>query len=131
MNKKKSMANKRFNATYEKGNSKIRVTVEVVTWSDDDVFHYYSPALDLVGYGYSDQEAKESFETVFSEFVDYTHSKGTIYDELERLGWTVNKRKKRVQPPSKEELMDDNEDYRNLMKRDDIRTLTKSELLAV
>ena len=54
---------------------------------------------------------------VLEEFVKYTDNKKTIYKELERLGWTVNKRKKRVHPPDSEQLLEDNETFRELSNR--------------
>lgn len=124
------MANKHYNASYNKGNAKIHVNLDVITWQEEGVFYYFSPALDLIGYGQSDEEAQQSFEIMLAEFVDYTHNKRTMFDELERLGWTVNKRKKRMQPPNQEELLQDNEEYRNLMNRQDIKTTVKSEVVA-
>lgn len=125
------MANKRLSATYAKGNQKIDISVEVLTWSEDGISYYYSPALDLVGYGTNDQEARQSFETFLDEFVDYTHAKRTIFDELERLGWKVNRRKRRFQPPDKSELIEDNDEYRQLISRSDISPVSRQHSFAI
>lgn len=125
------MANKHYDATYSKGNAKITVKLDVITWEEDNIFFYFSPALDIVGYGQSDSDARESFEHIMGEFVSYTHNKGTLFDELERLGWAVNKKKKRMLPPNTEDLLQDNEEYRNLMSRQDIQTTVREELVAL
>lgn len=120
------MANKRFNATYEKLNAKINVQSDVFTWVEDGTHFYFAPALDIVGYGESDVEAKNSFEIVLQEFIEYTHNKKTLFDELERLGWTTNKKKKRALPPTTEQLKNDNEDFKFLLKRNDVKSHTRS-----
>lgn len=116
------MANKRFNATYESGNAKINVEAEVFTWVEDNIHYYFSPALDIVGYGINDQEAQQSFEYTLKDFIEYTHNKRTLFDELERLGWTTNKKKKRAHPPTTTQLMDDNEEFRDLLQRPDVQS---------
>ncbi len=116
------MANKRFDATYESGRDKINVEAEVFSWVEDNIFYYFCPALDIIGYGISDQEAQRSFEDVLKAFIEYTHNKRTLFDELERLGWTTNKKKKRAHPPTKEQLLDDNEEFRHILQRDDVKS---------
>ena len=71
-------------------------------------------------YGLTKEEARESFETVLEEFVKYTHNKKTIFQELENLGWAVNKRKKRVVSPDFEDLLSENEHFRHLYKSKDL-----------
>ncbi|MGM1428080.1 hypothetical protein [Sphingobacterium lactis] len=120
------MANKRFNATYEKIDARIKVQSDVFTWTEDGMHFYFAPALDLVGYGENDIEAQNSFELVLKEFIEYTHNKKTLFDELERLGWTINKKKKRALPPTTEQLIDDNEDFKRLLQRNDIKSHSRS-----
>ena len=102
-------------ATLTHGNYVFNISLSILVWEDDGIHYIYSPALDLTGYGTSSVEAQESFEIMLDEFVRYTENKKTIYQELERLGWTVNKKKKRVHPPEKEQMLQDNETYRNLI----------------
>jgi hypothetical protein len=42
--------------------------------------------------------------------------KKKIVDELERLGWTTNKKKKRLRAIKKSQLLKDNETYKDLVK---------------
>lgn len=114
------MDKKQANAKYSDGKNNIEFNLSIFLWEEDSVTYAYSPALDLTGYGLSKEEAKESFETVLHEFIKYTHNKKTIFQELENLGWAVNKRKKRVVSPDFEDLLSDNEHFRHLYKSKDL-----------
>lgn len=63
-------------------------------WEEEGIHFVFAPALDLTGYGNSEEEAKRSFEVTLAEFLQYTNNKQTFYDELEHLGWSVNRKKK-------------------------------------
>ncbi|MDH5379836.1 MAG: hypothetical protein OEW75_03230 [Cyclobacteriaceae bacterium] len=101
------------------GNSNVEVTVGLTLyrWDEDGVYYVYSPALDLYGYGNTPVDATNSWEITFEEFIKYTHNKGTIFDELEKLGWTVNRKKKRVRAPEVEEMENNNLDFKNILKK--------------
>ncbi len=110
----------RINAIYDRGDKKIDIVLSLLYWIEDGVHFFYAPALDLTGYGNSEAEARKSLEITLHEFVDYTDNKKTIYAELERLGWTTNKRKRRVSAPSEEDLLAENETYHELANRPDV-----------
>jgi len=114
------MDRKRANAKFSDKGKNVELSVSIFLWDEDSIFYVYSPALDLTGYGQTKEEAKESFETVLSEFIKYTHNKKTIFQELENLGWAVNKRKKRVISPDFEDLLSENEHFRSLYKSKDL-----------
>jgi len=101
-------------ATFNRGDHLINIELQILMFVEEGVHFVYSPALDLTGYGTTGKEAMKSFSVVLEEFVKYTENKKTVYKELMRLGWTVNQRKKRVHPPLEEELLEDNETYRDL-----------------
>jgi len=110
------MDKKRARAKYSDGNKEVEVSISIFLWEEESIFYVYSPALDLTGYGLSEEEARKSFETVLHEFIVYTHNKKTIFSELEKLGWAVNKRKKRVISPDFEDLLSENEHFKHLYK---------------
>jgi hypothetical protein len=112
---------KGFRGTYTDGGSIFDANVVVLFWEESGVHYAYSPALDMTGYGKSEQDAKHSFEITMKEFVEYTHHKKTLFKELQRLGWTVNVKKKRAKHPSDAELLADNETYRELKERPNVR----------
>lgn len=114
------MDKKHANAKYTDGRRKVEFNVSIFLWEEESIFYVYSPALDLTGYGKSKEEARESFETVMNEFVKYTHNKKTIFQELENLGWAVNKRKKRVVSPDFEDMLSENEHFKHLYKSKDL-----------
>lgn len=74
----------------------------------------YCPALDLTGYGNSAEEAKKSFETIIEEYIRYTHTKKTIFEDLEKLGWATNKRTRRVVSPDFENFLSENDQFKEL-----------------
>lgn len=110
------MAKHNLHAQYKVEKHRVDIQLDIITWSEDKISYHYAPALDLTGYGNTSEQAAESFKIQLEEFVQYTLNKKTIYDELERLGWTVNKKKKRVVAPAEAELLADNETYRDLIK---------------
>ena len=110
------MDKKRVNAKYSDNKKDVVFEVSIFLWEEDAVFYVYSPALDLTGYGLTKKEARESFETVLHEFIVYTHNKETIFTELEKLGWAVNKRKRRFVSPEMEDMLTDNEHFKQLYK---------------
>lgn len=49
---------------------------------EDDNFIAYSPALDLSGYGKTEEDARNSFNIVLKEYFDYAINEGTLYEDL-------------------------------------------------
>jgi hypothetical protein len=108
------MAKAKFTGTYNTKYYRVDVGLNMLIWEADGIFYCYSPALDLTGYGKTKEDAKQSFEDTMDEFITYAHNKRTIFDELEKLGWTVNKKKRRVSAPSEQQMLEDNETYKEL-----------------
>lgn len=69
--------------------SKIRFNLPVIMFREEDVYFYYTPALDLTGYGKTEEEAKNSFQETLGQFLDYTTHKKTLLSELKKLSWNV------------------------------------------
>lgn len=124
------MAKAHFQGTFSSGKYEVSVGLSLYIWEEDNFTFVYSPALDVTGYGENEIEAKKSFEITLGEFVSYTHNKNTIFDELERLGWTVNRKKKRVHAPNIEELKSDNETFKDLLKKTNVRSENRDVQLA-
>ena len=94
----------------EKGS--VRVNVAVISFKEEDAQIIYCPALDLSGSGNTASQAKESFATVVSEYLNYTTHKGTLWADLRKLGWKIKKNnKKPAAPPSMSELLENNEEF--------------------
>ena len=73
----------------------INVQVDVIEYEDDGIFYAYSPALDLIGYGISLVEARQSWETILQEYFTYTMNKKTLTKDLLHRGWIVRKGNKK------------------------------------
>ena len=74
------------------GKNKITVDLFVIQFEDNGCPVAYCPALNVYGYGNSEEEARRSFELCLSEFFDYTTTKHTLIRELESLGWKIHNR---------------------------------------
>ena len=109
------MAKKFVEAKYDDGKHIVKIGLTLILWKENDIYFQYAPQLDLTGYGKSTNEAQSSFELTLNDFINYTLNKNTLYDELERLGWTTNKSKKRLRAPEEEQLLEDNETYKDLL----------------
>jgi hypothetical protein len=69
------------------------VELAVIEFKENGLYFVYSPALDITGYGKTKSEAKASYRLTVEEFLRYTYNKRTLVKELERLGWSVSKKK--------------------------------------
>ena len=78
---------------YRDGHNWINVKLSLIEFEEEGLHFIYSPALDLTGYGKTEAAAKESYNLAMEEFLKYTSNKETILQELERLGWTISKKK--------------------------------------
>ncbi len=83
---------------YRDGHNWINVKLSLIEFEEDGLYFVYSPALDLTGYGTTEEKAKESYNLAMEEFIKYTANKETAFMELERLGWTISKQKKVTAP---------------------------------
>jgi hypothetical protein len=72
----------------------IDVEVAIIEFKEDGLHFFYSPALDITGYGKTKTEARDSYNLTVEEFMKYTYNKQTLLKELERLGWTISKKNK-------------------------------------
>ena len=110
------MANYKVNAQFREHGIPIETNLNLVSFQEDGTYIVYSAALDMSGYGKTEQEAIESFKLALEEFVRYTMAKNTIFKELERLGWKVSgKERKTAQPPSFETLQEKNPVFKHMI----------------
>jgi hypothetical protein len=105
-------------------NKQVDVDILIITFVEDGLFYYYAPQLDIYGYGQTETEAKESFETTLHEFFRYTLNKGTLNNELIRLGWKIRKNKLRITAPDFSELARQNTEFQNII---NTRPFTKKQ----
>lgn len=96
---------------------KYHVGLALVEFEEENVTIIYSPALDLSGYGYSQEEARHSFSEALSEFFRYTTNKKTLDLVLKELGWVIrgSKSKPRYNPPKDSDLVFSNPLYNEIV----------------
>lgn len=80
----------------------IAVCLDIVSYSEDGCRIIYCPALDLSGYGRTEDAAQESFMVTLHEFLDYTLEHGTLRQVMEGLGWTVGEQGAVASPTMRE-----------------------------
>lgn len=99
----------------KKKNGEYNIKVSVVQFQEDNVVVVYCPALDLSGYGYSDDEARQSFKTVLLEFIRYASNKGTLDDDLTAHGWRkLTTKGVSMVPPAMTDLLSSNENFNKI-----------------
>ena len=92
-NLKSILKNRNMNKLGYKGNfsnpeATLEMDLALVSYVDDDNMHYiYCPALDLTGYGHTEQEAKNSFEQTLKLYLSYTLNKQTLFADMKAHGW--------------------------------------------
>lgn len=104
--------------------------IPIFRWVEDGIHFFYSPALDLSGYGNTAHEAQQSFEYNLEEFVKYISHKGVAHQELTRLGWKVNKNKKKFAAPESGFFQEQNESYQEIINKPGVTRESRSVALA-
>jgi len=88
---------------FQNNDSKVDFNMPVIIFQEDGFYFFYSPLLDLTGYGKTEDEARGSFEETLGQFFDYTTHKRTLSSELKKLGWKVTK--KSLKSPTLKEML--------------------------
>lgn len=97
--------------TFKNQKNEVDVNLSLISFEEDGSFIIYCPALDVSGYGYTEEEARESFTTSLASFFQYTMNKKTFVQELTRLGWRVKNLHKIMSPPEMTHLLSENENF--------------------
>jgi hypothetical protein len=95
----------------------FHVGLSLIEFKEDDVTIIYSPALNLSGYGYTPEEAKNSFNIALHEFFRYTTTKKTFDKVLKELGWKIkgSNKKPKIEAPLNSELIAKNPLYNEII----------------
>ncbi len=100
----------------------MSVKLDVYIFREDNVSIAYSPALDLCGSGYNDDEAKESFHITVTEYLNFGISHKTLVADLRSHGWKVRSLSQRkMTSPSLETLLQTNDTFRDILENKDYR----------
>ena len=69
------MKAQQFNGSYPmKEGTGISVSLAVILYEEDKIYYAYCAALDILGYGNSEEEARRSFEIMLEEILKYAIS---------------------------------------------------------
>ncbi len=110
--------------SWKNGYQEIKCKLPLIIFEEESNHIFYCPALDLSGYGATEEEASHSFNEVLSEYFRYTTHKGTLAKDLKRLGWTLRKSlKKKPIPPTLGKLLETNEDFSRIFNNHDFRKI--------
>ena len=107
-------------------NGNISVTLDVYVFMDGDSYIAYSPALDLSGYGDSEDAAKESFSIVMDEYISYGVSRRTLVKDLRAHGWKVKSlRQHKMSAPSFDMLLRSNDTFKDILENKEYRKVAE------
>lgn len=106
-----------LNASFKNRNTGIEAKLSLFSFEEDGMHVIFSPALDLFGYGKTDQEAKDSFLVALEEFITYTTNKKTLFKELQRLGWDIkgSKQHRKIKSPDLVKMASENKELSDLL----------------
>lgn len=111
------MSNLHLTANVGANGGKFHIGLSLVEFNENGVVIIYSPALDLSGYGDTEEDAKQSFEEALQEFIRYTTNKKTFDAALKALGWSVlgSKKKPKYSPPKDSDMVSTNSLYSDIV----------------
>ena len=105
----------RINVSKENISSQLAVFL----FKEEDSYIAYSPALDLSGYGKTEEDARNSFNITLKEYFDYCVDKGTLYQDLVNHGWNVKKNE--LETPRISFLITKNAELSNILEQKDFK----------
>lgn len=78
------------------GNKEIKMNSDknhpVIFFRENNLVIAYCPTLELSGYGYSEKEARDSFDIVLSEFLKYSAANDAKASDVKKSGRTASKK---------------------------------------
>ncbi|MBE8713297.1 hypothetical protein [Sphingobacterium hungaricum] len=114
------MENDIYNLSLKRDKKLVNCDLEIYSWFEADVFYYYGPALEMVGYGNTMNEAEKSFDYMLNDLTKNSSGNENLLKELVRLGWTKHVNQSLVVQPTTDYLLKNNEDFKYLLSRTNI-----------
>lgn len=97
------------------GKKLVKVDLKVLLFAEDNTWFAYLPSFDLTGYGNTEEDAKESLNIVFDEFLRYSLNKKTLFIEMKRLGWKIRSKTKPLCAPKISDLINTNDQLKEII----------------
>jgi len=105
----------------------INVNLPMIVFEEDGCNIVFCPALDVSGYGKSEDEAMHSFTHCLGEFFQYTTNKRTFHNELIRMGWKIKNTKiQKMIPPPMSKLLETNDNFSRIFNDHSFRKIDRS-----
>jgi predicted ribosome quality control (RQC) complex YloA/Tae2 family protein len=113
-----------LSANFHNQSSRINFDLPALAFEEENVHFIYSPALDLTGYGKTEEEAQQSFKEALDQFFDYTTNKKTFEQELRRLGWKIQKNRSKA--PSLVDMINQNDYLKEIFEEKQYRKFNQT-----
>ena len=97
------------------------VQLSVILYEEDGVHYAYCAALDILGYGKTEAEAKQSFKTMVKEVITKSVANGTLSTMLRSYGWNKNQ-----EPPKITDLISSNTELADIINNKAYKTIFKA-----
>ena len=108
----------KYRAKHTSEGSIISTELMLISFVENNVTFIYCPALDLTGYGNCDEEAKKAFSQTLKIYFDYTKNKKTLFEDLQKHGWIIEKQKK-LKSPDFDLLFKRNKQFKSIVNKRD------------
>lgn len=99
-------------------NEQVEAQLDVFIYDNDGFKVAYAPALDLMGYGKTVEEAKDSFEIVMEDFFEFGFKRGTLDEYLTKHGWTLDLQQDSFISPSAWIILQNNKQLQEIYSSD-------------
>ena len=99
----------------------IDVLLSVILYSEEGIHYAYCAALDILGYGNTEAEARQSFEVMIRETLTDAVASGTLLAMLQDCGWRNNQ-----EPPKTSDLIARNSDLADIVNNKTYKAVIES-----
>ena len=105
-----------FDAEMQISKGKLKAHLDLYSFLENNIHIIYCPALDMSGYGESEEDAQKSFEEVFTSSMKYMVNKSSLHDDLKKHGWNVRGKKSHdLKSPKFEDMYKANKDFKDII----------------
>ena len=119
--------NLHFSGNWNAPGKSLKVNLALILFEEDGQHIAFCPALDVFGYGDSEQRAIDAFTVSLGEYLLYTTNKGTFQKDLEVHGWKVKKSlHKPMVPPEMSYLLSSNDEFSRVFNTHDFKKINHS-----
>ncbi len=110
------MSNFIFDAEMQMPKGKLKAHLDLYPFLENNIHIIYCPALDMSGYGETADDARKSFEEIFTTTMAYMVNKNSIHNDLKKHGWNVRGKKPYdLKSPKFEDMYKTNKDFKDII----------------